>query len=66
MWVSWEMADVLANGEGDVVRGSGVLDVDLEVGEEHQRLASILAIIDVVVHASEWISYIIFIACHKT
>lgn len=42
-----------------MVGGSGVLDVDLEVGEEHQGLASILAVINVVVHASKWVSYFI-------
>jgi hypothetical protein len=51
--------NILADGERDMVGRSGVLDVDLEVREEHQGLAAILAVINIVVHASERVSYFI-------
>lgn len=56
-----EKENVLADGEGDMVGRSGVLDVDLEVREEHQGLTAILAVINVIVHASERVSYYIAI-----
>lgn len=57
--MAWRMCKLCApsNGQGGLVVGLDVVHVDLKVREEHQGSAAVLAVINVVVHASEGVTY---------